>query len=320
MSRFYDALKANPSRTPLRNGAEGESDALQQADAADILARLETVGPSDKGTAPAGSSPESASHERKDPPGSANTSAQGVVLPQMEKAPPLQPSSPSGSFGTPTRMRLGNRVRLIGNLLDSMNVEQYRFLRTRILQRQADQMFRTLLVTSSNPGEGKTLTTLNLALVFAMLPSFKVLVVEGDLRKGNLKDWLGVQDQPGLGNLIEGSATLDEVICKPSDLPVSLILRGNSKSSSAELLHSPQMGLHLREMAKLFDLVLVDSPPVNIVADAQLLAASCQATLLVVRTFFTSRAALEEAISKLQRFRVIGTVLNGRPKVVPGYG
>jgi capsular exopolysaccharide synthesis family protein len=201
-----------------------------------------------------------------------------------------------------------------------MDVEQYRFLRTKILQQQADQMFRTLLVTSPNVGEGKSLTTLNLALIFAMLPSCKVLIVEGDLRKGILKDWLGIQDHPGLGNLIDGSATLEEVVCRSREIPVSFIVGGNSKSSPPELLHSPQVSLQLQEMAKHFDLVLLDSPPVNVVADAQLLAASCEAILLVVRAFCTSEGELEEAAKKLRRFRVIGTMLNGRQEMVPDYG
>ena len=161
---------------------------------------------------------------------------------------------------------------------------------------------------------------LNVALTFAMLPSFRVLVVEGDLRKGVLQDWLGIQGHPGLGNLIEGSATLEEVVCKSDDIPVSFVVRGNSRLSPAELLHSPQVSHQLQEMAKHFDLVLVDSPPVNLVADAQLLAASCEAVLLVVRACFTSQGALEEATKKLRRFRVIGTVLNGTRRMVRDYG
>jgi Mrp family chromosome partitioning ATPase len=73
-------------------------------------------------------------------------------------------------------------------------------------------------------------------------------------------------------------------------------------------------------MAKHFDLVLVDSPPVNLVADAQLLAASCEAVLLVVRACFTSQRDLEDAAKKLQRFRLIGAMLNGAPSMVRNYG
>jgi tyrosine-protein kinase Etk/Wzc len=90
--------------------------------------------------------------------------------------------------------------------------------------------------------------------------------------------------------------------------------------SPAELLHSPQVSLRLQEMAKHFDLVLVDSPPVNLVADAQLLAASCEAVLLVVRACFTSQRDLEDAAKKLQRFRLIGAMLNGAPSMVRNYG
>jgi capsular exopolysaccharide synthesis family protein len=180
-------------------------------------------------------------------------------------------------------------------------------------------MFRSLLITSPGPQEGKTLTACNLGVVFAMLPSFKVLIVDGDLRKGTLRQWLGLRHHTGLTNLIDGSATLDDVILKCNDLPVHFVVRGTSKLSAAELLHSPRLKANFQKMAERFDLVLVDSPPVNLIADAQLLAAACDAVLLVARAFSTSQKNLEEAAAKLAPFRLVGTVLNGKPTSFSGY-
>ena len=77
-------------------------------------------------------------------------------------------------------------------------VERYRMLRTKILQEREKKFFRSLVVTSASPQEGKTVTVLNLALSFAALPSFRVLVIDGDMRKGSLGDWLGIdREQTG---------------------------------------------------------------------------------------------------------------------------
>ena len=222
-----------------------------------------------------------------------------------------KPASKNGSFGTPAAVALDKKARLIPHSVDPTLVEHYRILRTRILQRQKEKKFRSLLVTSPGPREGKTVTVLNLGLTFAMLPSFKVLVVDGDLRRGNLGEWLGVGDRPGFSNLIAGKATLEEVVLKSEEISMDFIVRGNSEVSAGEILNSAQLPTYFRKMSERYDLVLVDSPPINLVTDAQLLSSCCDAALLVARAFSTTCKALEEANQILQQCRVIGTVLNG---------
>lgn len=210
--------------------------------------------------------------------------------------------------GTATKVSLDAKARLIPHSTDPAVAEYYRKLRTKILQQKAERNFGSLLVTSPGPQEGKTVTTLNLALSFAMIPSFKVLVVDGDVRRGTLGRWLGVDDlHSGLGNLIDGSAQLDEVLLKSEDVPMDFIVRGHSTISD---LDSSHFAAHFQRLTELYDLVLVDSAPVNLIADAQLLAANCDAVLLVARAFSTSYKALEKAVQDLKRFRLIGTVLN----------
>jgi tyrosine-protein kinase Etk/Wzc len=141
-----------------------------------------------------------------------------------------------------------------------------------------------------------------------MLPNFKVLVVDGDMRRGTLGQWVGVDDrQLGLSNLLDGSAEFEDVLLKSPDLAMHFIVRGNSLVPD---LHSSHFTDHFRRMSEQFDLVLVDSPPVNAINDVQLLAANCDAVLLVARAFSTTRKALEQAAHNLQPFRVIGSVLN----------
>ena len=314
MSRFYDVLR-QASRS-LHGPGEQANDL--PAEVADLLAAVSESGASPVVAAQA--SPVEEESRTTDPLLGAEDWAEGDVSPPTEKTP-AAPIPRNGSLGTSTDTRLDHKARLLPHTADSMIAEHYRLLRTQILQQQAMRMFRSVLVTSPGPGEGKTVTLLNLGLTFAMLPSFKVLVVDGDLRRGDMGKWLGLQkDHAGLSDLIEGSTPLEEAVFKSPGIPVSFMVRGNSKLSPPELLHSPRLRAGLQEMTAQFDLVLVDSPPANLLTDAQLLASACDAVLVVVRAFMTSQKALEEAMQKLLAFRVIGSVLNGGLTIRSNYG
>jgi succinoglycan biosynthesis transport protein ExoP len=203
---------------------------------------------------------------------------------------------------------LDRDARLIPFATDSGVVEHYRRLRTKILQQQEVKPFRTLVVTSAGPQEGKTVTVLNLGLSFSTLPSFRVLVIDGDMRRGTLGNWLGVSnDQPGLSNLLEGSARLEDVVLKSEQIPMHFMVRGNAKMQD---MHSSHFANHFRRLGEAFDLVLVDSPPANLLVDVQMLAANTDAVLLVARAFSTSRKAFEKAVQELTPFRIVGAVLN----------
>jgi len=282
MSRFYDALR---EADRLRQGARG----VQELN-----------------------------WERSDPPVANDASPPSVdasvaLSTDDTKLSPEQTSAESTGIAlvrSPIRGTF-NRKALIGNAVDPLVVEQYRRLRTKIVQFHSKDAFRSLVVTSPSPEEGKTVTVLNLALSFAMLPAFKVLVVYGDLRRGSLGKWLGVGEHPGLSNLIDGSATLSEVVLKSDAIPINFMGCGTSKTPPGELLQSNQLSRHFQKMTEQFALVLVDSPPVNLITDVQLLAGSCDGVILVTRAFSTTRQSLERAMQDLQPFRVIGTILNG---------
>ncbi len=223
----------------------------------------------------------------------------------------LQAVAPNGSFGSHADVALDQSARLIPHAVDSSVVEHYRRLRTKIMQQQTTKPFRSLLVTSPNPGEGKSVTVLNLGLSFAMLPSFRVVVVDGDLRKGTMGRWLGVEERPGLSNLLDGSAKLEDVVLKSDESPMYFVVSGTSSEQPAELLNTTSLSAHFKQLGEHFDMIVVDSPPVNLITDTQLLAASCDAVLLVARAFSTKRKAFEKTVQDLAPFRVIGTILNG---------
>ena len=210
--------------------------------------------------------------------------------------------------GTPAKLFLDKSARLFPNSKDPVVTERYRMLRTKILQERDKKLFRSLLVTSPSPQEGKTVTVLNLALSFAALPSFKIVVIDGDTRKGTLGSWFGLdKEQPGLSNLIEGTAQLEDVLLSSEELSLHVISRGTAQVCD---LQPFQLDGHFRRLAKEFDLVLIDTPPVNLITDVQIFAESCDAVLLIARAFSTTTKSIEEAATKLHSFRIIGTVLN----------
>ena len=230
-----------------------------------------------------------------------------------EPAISVQAVAPSAPLGVATDAVLDKRARLIPNAEEPVILEHYRLLRTKIMQARAEKMFQSLLVASAIPGEGKTLTTLNLAFAFAMLPSFKVLVVDGDIRRGNLSRSFSVESLRGLSNLLDGSARLNETVRKSAHIPFWYVTCGNSRLPAPELLalETSRWPALVRKMREHFDLIVVDSPPVSLVADAQLLAAGCEAVLLVARAFHSSCEALQKVSQEFRTSRVIGTVLNG---------
>jgi protein-tyrosine kinase len=214
-------------------------------------------------------------------------------------------------LGTEAHVVLDKRARLLPHTVDQSIVEHYRRLRTKLLQQRETRNFRSLVVASPAPQDGKTVTVLNVGLSFAMLPDFRVLVMDGDLRKGSLGKWLGIRGARGFSNLLDGSAQLEEVVLKCNEIPVHFMVSGTSEKPPGELLHSPELGRYMRRLTEHFDLILVDSPPVNLLSDAQMLASSCDAVLLVARAFATTRKALEKTVQDLQPFRIVGTILNG---------
>ena len=289
MSRFYEALKEASRRSP----------AMEERSWRPGWEPGDTAAASSAGSDARGGS------------GTAGGSIATPELPAVEELLTEPAGRPKNGLGVPTQLSLDKKAPLIPEAADPVIVEHYRRLRTKILQQQQNKPFRTLVVTSPGPQEGKTVTVLNLGLSFAMLPDCKVLVVDGDLRRGSLGKWAGTGDRAGLSNLMDGSAALQDVVLKCDELPVYFMTRGTSRVSPAELLQSPQSKSQFRRMGEQFHLVLVDSPPVNLITDTQLLAANCDAVLLIARAFSTNRKSLEKAVQDLQAYRVIGTVLNG---------
>jgi len=291
MSRLFDALRDSTGFRQSANGKAGE----------DVWHAL---GIDEPGAAPSADDADINEALAPDP------MAADELAAILQEDALLQTASTSlnDSLGIPTKAALDRKARLIPHSVNPVIAEHYRRLRTKILQQQTEKPFRSLAVTSAAPQEGKTVTVLNLGLSFSTLPSFKVLLVDGDFRTGTLGSWLGVDaGEQGFSDLINGSASLEDVILKSDEIPMHFMVRGTSHVADMD---AGQLESHLQRMAAEYDLVLLDTPPVNLIADAQLLAASCDAVLLVARAFATTRKTFERTVHDLARYRVIGTVLN----------
>lgn len=193
--------------------------------------------------------------------------------------------------------------------LSEHGAEQFRTLRSRLYQAQANQPLRTLLITSSVPGEGKTFVTANLAQAIVRQPDRRALVIDGDLRRPRLHAVLGAPSTPGLTDYLRGEA--DEIaIIQNGPENLCMIPGGTEVSNPSELLSNDRLKLLLARLRNVFDWIILDSPPCLPVADATILGGLCDGVLLVVRAGATPSSVAERARLELKDQNIVGVVLN----------
>ncbi len=198
-------------------------------------------------------------------------------------------------------------------------VEAYRTLRTRLTKRQAKNGMRSLVVSSAAQGEGKTLTAFNLALCYARMENFPLLVVDADLRSQGLSRLLGEPDSPGLAKILEGGCDYQSAILGTDFPGLYALPAGSSESSPPELFSGPKWSEFMGWAAETFRLVIVDCPPVLNMADFELLMASCDSAMLVVRSRKTVSALLSRALAEVDPAKLVGVVFNATEEAVDGY-
>ncbi len=195
---------------------------------------------------------------------------------------------------------------------ESMISESYRSIRTALLFSQPESAPHIVLFTSAGPAEGKTVTTLNVAIALAQSGK-NVLLVDADLRKGRCHKLLHRPNEKGLSNLLVGNVSLDETLQTTSVQGLSLIARGVVPPNPPDLLGSARMKEMLDVLRTRFEFVLVDASPVIGVTDAEVLSAFCEAVVFVMHSQKTSRFSARQALQTLEsvRARILGVVLNG---------
>lgn len=189
--------------------------------------------------------------------------------------------------------------------------EAYRTLRTNLQFSSLDQPLKTVLVTSSGPGEGKTTITSNLGVAFAQAGK-TVIVVGADMRKPTLHTVFGLDNRVGLSNVLTGHVKLENALQKTTQQGLLLLASGPIPPNPAELLGTQRMRELIQELNELADLVIFDAPPVIAVTDAGVLAQLVDGTLFVVSLGTTPRDVAQAAIEQLEQVgaRVLGAVVN----------
>jgi protein-tyrosine kinase len=247
-------------------------------------------------------------------PGGASTAhtpagATAVGAPTLAAASPAPSSATSSDALEHVSVRL-NPLLVAGLAPKSLAAEQYRALRTRLAQAEGSSALRTVLVTSPQKGEGKSVTSANLALTMAQELQRRVVIVEADLRKPSMQQLFGLPPGPGLAEYLCGGCELNEAMKYLPEYNLTVIPAGEAPTNPAELLGSTAMRRLLDHLRTRFDRVILDTPPVLPLADVAVLAPIVDGALLVVRAGVTPKPAIENALRSFDSSRLLGIVLN----------
>ena len=192
----------------------------------------------------------------------------------------------------------------------SAEAEQFRGIRTRLTMREEMGPLRTIAITSPGAGEGKSITAANLALTMAQEPQRNVLLIDADLRESSIHALFGLDEAPGLSDVLAGEAMLDDALVYVPEHRLTLLPAGSTPPFPTELLGSIAMRRTLDVLRSRFDRIVLDLPGVMPLADVGTVAPLMDGVLMVVRTGVTQRPQLDEALSAFEENKVLGIILN----------
>lgn len=211
----------------------------------------------------------------------------------------------------------GEQTRVVEELVsftapNSGFADQYRVLRQTVERLAREHGTKVLAVTSAGPGEGKTVTTLNLAGSLGQAKNTNLLVVDVDFHRPSVPRYLGITPRaPGLADAIIGEhQDVSRVVRRLGPLGISVLTTGTTRSAPYELLASPRLPILFADMRRSYDYVLVDTPPVLSVADTRLLFPLVDGFIVVVAANKTPRKELVEALRILEGVKVFGVLFN----------
>ena len=212
----------------------------------------------------------------------------------------------------PSQNYVNQRRNILTNHSSFHVQEAYKALRTNVRFSLSGNGCRKLCITSCASGEGKSITILNLAISFAQTGQ-KVLLIDGDMRRPSLAKLLIEKPAPGLSNYLAGLNSVDDVIRREVYSNLDVILSGEIPPNPSELLGSDNMQKLLDTMSGRYDYILVDLPPVGVVADACVIANELDGVLFLVRQNSTERDAVANSVKQLELSgaKLLGFVLNG---------
>ena len=193
--------------------------------------------------------------------------------------------------------------------------EAFRTIRTNLQFVDVDNVPRVVVITSAVPEEGKTTTACNLAIAMAQ-SGLKVCLVEGDLRRPRVAEYLGIDGTVGLANVLAGQVPLREALVYWPPGSLHALPSGTVPPNPSEMLGSKHMMSVIGDLRTHFDAVIIDAPPLLLVTDGSILSAASDGAIVIVRHGKTTREQLDRAVESLAQVdaRLLGTVLNFAPQ------
>jgi capsular exopolysaccharide synthesis family protein len=209
---------------------------------------------------------------------------------------------------------LSNRIdRIITDQSPFALVEAYRNLRTNLFfSVPGKDCCKKIILTSSMATEGKTTTSVNLAITFAQTDN-RVLLVDCDLRKPRINKFLKIREKSGLSSYLCGQAKIEDIVLKTKFNNLSVIVAGIIPPNPSELIGGKEMCELVAELEKNFDYIIFDTPPLDVVSDTLILVPLCEGVVIVSKHNVTTHPVLQKSIKKLEfaNAKILGLVLNG---------
>lgn len=200
---------------------------------------------------------------------------------------------------------------LIGNGVPHEFSEAFRTIRTNIMFSSADDGAKSIVVTSTGPGEGKSVVSANIAMSLAMSGQ-RVLLIDADMRRPKAHELFGVAPEPGLSNVMVGDAKASDAVKRTLTPNLWLLAAGKHPPNPAELLGSKRFKDFVTSLGEHFEWVIIDSPPVMAVADASIVAHHATGAVFVVGAEMTNRSTAKSALEQLDvaKAKYVGGILN----------
>lgn len=231
------------------------------------------------------------------------------IVPPSRDDSPSRPGNSNPSEVRHLPIHVARGAAIIPWEISDRGGEQYRIIRTRIVQHPGRP--KIIMISSPGSGDGKTVSSVNIAGVLSLRDHANVLLIDADFRRAGVSAALGLPPGNGLSDTLQQSCTLQEAIIRVEQFPNLYVLpAGTSDGRTAELLDTEQWRSLCSTVREHFSFIIIDAPPIAALADYELIQASCDGVIIVVRPDHTDRTLVSKAFELIPERKRLGVVLN----------